>query len=79
MDTNSTMEDAMRIGRLHTLTIYTCVCLCTAEDAMRIGRLHTLTGDWENAMIGFMNSGGYMLSRCVCPLVYICSCWECLD
>lgn len=33
-----------------------------AEDAMRIGRLHTLTGGWENAMIGFMDSGGYELS-----------------
>jgi len=32
------------------------------EDAMRIGRLHTVTGGWEDAMIGFMNSGGYALS-----------------
>lgn len=32
------------------------------EDAMRIGRLHCLTGGWEDAMIGFMNSGGYQLS-----------------
>ncbi|EKX36514.1 hypothetical protein GUITHDRAFT_78864 [Guillardia theta CCMP2712] len=32
------------------------------EDAMRIGRLHCLTGGWEEAMIGFMNSGGYHLS-----------------
>ena len=32
------------------------------EDAMRIGRLHCLTPGWEDAMIGFMNSGGYKLS-----------------
>jgi len=33
------------------------------EDAMRIGRLHCLTGGWDNAMISFMNSGGYFLSE----------------
>ena len=38
------------------------------EDAMRIGRLHTLTGGWEDAMIGFMNSGGYKLSTKVASL-----------
>merc|ERR1719163_316437 len=38
------------------------------EDAMRIGRLHTLTGGWEEAMIGFMNSGGYKLSAQVASL-----------
>uniref|UniRef100_A0A7S0E2Z4 AB hydrolase-1 domain-containing protein n=1 Tax=Hanusia phi TaxID=3032 RepID=A0A7S0E2Z4_9CRYP len=32
------------------------------EDAMRIGRLHCLTRGWDEAMIGFMNSGGYHLS-----------------
>lgn len=33
------------------------------EDAMRIGRLHCLTDGWDNAMISFMNSGGYFLSE----------------
>jgi len=41
------------------------------EDAMRIGRLHTLTGGWEEAMIGFMNSGGYKLSTQVASLPQI--------
>lgn len=32
------------------------------EDAMLIGRLHCLTGRWDEAMMSFMDSGGYRLS-----------------
>ncbi|CAI7750424.1 unnamed protein product [Closterium sp. NIES-54] len=35
----------------------------STEDAMNVGRLHCLMPDWADAMVDFMRSGGYHVSK----------------